>query len=151
MSTNRSLSPISELQPPDPRVWNSALVQSQAQPATRSYAMANLKSLTLAIVAIGFCMPLRAENWPSWRGPTDLGQSSEVGLPVTWDQKTNVRWKVALPDAGNSTPITWGDRVFITQAHEMTQWPPKVPENYAGGASAGGYAIAQKRSVMCFR
>jgi outer membrane protein assembly factor BamB len=61
-----------------------------------------------------------------------------------------VKWKVALPAPGNSTPVVWGDRVFITQASELTKWPPKVPANYAGGASAGGHAVAEKRSVMCF-
>jgi hypothetical protein len=38
-----------------------------------------------------------------------------------------------LPSPGNSTPIIWGDRVFLTQATDVTMWPPKVPENFAGG------------------
>lgn len=92
-----------------------------------------------------------ADNWPSWRGLTGQGSSPEKGLPVKWSSTENVRWKVALPAAGNSTPIIWGDRVFITQASDLKQWPPKVPANYAGGASAGGHAIAEKRSVLCFR
>jgi outer membrane protein assembly factor BamB len=92
----------------------------------------------------------RAENWPAWRGPTGQGVSTETDLPVTWGPDENVRWKVALPSAGNSTPIIWGDRVFITQANDVTKWPPKVPEYFAGGSSAGGHAIAEKRSVMCF-
>ena len=58
--------------------------------------------------------------------------------------------RLRFPTPGNSTPIIWGDRVFITQASDKKQWPPKVPANYAGGASAGGHAIAEKRSVMCF-
>jgi outer membrane protein assembly factor BamB len=90
------------------------------------------------------------ENWPAWRGPTGLGVSAETELPLTWSTTENVRWKVELPFAGNSTPIVWGDRVFITQARDVTMWPPKVPENYAGGASAGGHAVAERRSVMCF-
>lgn len=92
----------------------------------------------------------RAENWPAWRGPTGDGVSTEKNLPVKWSPTENVRWKVALPSGGNSTPIIWGDRVFITQANDVTQWPPQVPANYAGGASPGGFAIANKRSVMCF-
>lgn len=93
----------------------------------------------------------RADNWPAWRGPTGQGTSAEKDLPLTWSRTENVKWKVALPDAGNSTPIIWGDRVFITQASQKTLWPPKAPENLAGGASPGGYAIAEKRSVICFR
>ena len=107
---------------------------------------------------IGFCVllitavlvPVRivvAENWPAWRGPTGQGVSSETDLPVTWSTEENVRWKTALPSAGNSTPIIWGDRVFVTQADDVTKWPPKVPEYFAGGSSAGGHAIAEKRSV----
>lgn len=91
-----------------------------------------------------------ADNWPAWRGANGLGASAEKSLPVKWSTTENVRWKVKLPGPGNSTPIIWGDRVFITQASDFTRWPPKVPANYAGGASAGGHAIAEKRSVMCF-
>jgi outer membrane protein assembly factor BamB len=91
-----------------------------------------------------------AENWPSWRGPTGAGVSAEKNLPITWSDTENVLWKVKLPSAGNSTPIIWDDRIFITQANDVTMWPPKVPPYFAGGSSAGGHAVAEKRSVMCF-
>src|SRR5687768_1983895 len=91
-----------------------------------------------------------AENWPTWRGPGGAAVSGEKDLPLTWSPTENVRWKVKLPGPGNSTPIIWGDRVFITQANDVTMWPPKVPANFAGGSSAGGHAVAEKRSVMCF-
>jgi len=94
---------------------------------------------------------VRADNWPAWRGPTGQGVSAEKDLPLKWSKTENVKWKVALPSPGNSTPIIWGDRVFITQANDVTKWPPKVPANFAGGSSAGGHAVAEKRSVMCFR
>lgn len=106
---------------------------------------------TVALFVIAICTAsARAENWPSWRGPTGLGVSEEKNLPIKWSDTENVRWKVKLPSAGNSTPIIWGDRVFITQANDVTAWPPKVPANFAGGSSAGGHAVAEKRSVMCF-
>src|SRR5439155_12920867 len=110
-----------------------------------------MKRYMCALAFLGCTALADAGDWPSWRGPTGLGVSEEKGLPVKWSPTENVRWKVALPAAGNSTPIIWGDRVFITQASDLKQWPPKVPANYAGGASAGGHAIAEKRSVMCFR
>lgn len=91
-----------------------------------------------------------AEDWPAWRGPSGMGISSEAELPTEWNSTENVRWKAPLPSAGNSTPIIWGDRVFVTQANDVTKWPPKVPENFAGGSSAGGHAVAEKRSVLCF-
>src|SRR5262249_23458247 len=107
---------------------------------------------TLCALTFLSCVSLtRADDWPGWRGPTGQGTSAEKDLPLKWDRTTNVRWKVALPAPGNSTPIVWGDRVFLTQASDLKQWPPKVPANYAGGASPGGRAIAEKRSVLCFR
>ena len=60
----------------------------------------------------------RADNWPAWRGPTGQGFSAEKNLPTKWSATENVKWKVALPDAGNSTPVVWGDKIFLTQATE---------------------------------
>lgn len=61
---------------------------------------------------------LQAENWPGFRGPTRQGVSSETGLPLQWDRETNVAWKTPLPGAGWSSPIVWGDRIFVTSALE---------------------------------
>jgi outer membrane protein assembly factor BamB len=61
---------------------------------------------------------LSAAHWPSWRGPNADGTTSETDLPLKWDKETNVRWHVPLPDRGNSTPVIWGQKVFVTQAIE---------------------------------
>jgi outer membrane protein assembly factor BamB len=55
-----------------------------------------------------------AENWPAWRGPTGMGISTETGLPVRWSAKENVRWKTPLKGAGASSPVVWGDHIFLT-------------------------------------
>lgn len=55
-----------------------------------------------------------ADNWPQWRGPRSQGVSTETRLPVTWSGTENVRWKTALPGPGHSSPITWGNRIFLT-------------------------------------
>ena len=91
-----------------------------------------------------------ADNWPGWRGPTGQGVSTEKALPLKWSPTENVRWKAALPDAGNSTPIVWGDRVFVTQASDKKLWPPQVSPKFPKGTSPGGAAIIEKRSVLCF-
>jgi outer membrane protein assembly factor BamB len=57
-----------------------------------------------------------AENWPTWRGAEGIGVSTDREVPLTWSDKENVRWRVPLPDRGNSTPVVWGDRLFVTQA-----------------------------------
>jgi outer membrane protein assembly factor BamB len=56
-----------------------------------------------------------AANWPAWRGANGDGISTEKNLPVKWSKDENVRWRVPLPEAGNSTPIVWGERIFVTQ------------------------------------
>ena len=61
---------------------------------------------------------IAAENWPAWRGPDGTGVSAERGLPIRWNATNNVRWRVPLPERGNSSPIVWDNRVFITQALE---------------------------------
>ncbi len=61
---------------------------------------------------------LHAANWPSWRGPHHDGTCDEKGLPLTWSATENIAWSVTLPDRGNSTPVVWGDKVFVTQSVE---------------------------------
>ncbi len=75
--------------------------------------VAPIASLLFVLTALA---PAQAENWPGWRGPHGDGISAESKFPTHWSRQDNVRWKVALPEAGNSTPIVWGDRVFVTQA-----------------------------------
>jgi outer membrane protein assembly factor BamB len=57
-----------------------------------------------------------AENWPGFRGPGGQGHSSEVELPLEWNEKKNVAWVAAIPGEGWSSPIVWNDRVFVTTA-----------------------------------
>ena len=62
--------------------------------------------------------PALAADWPAWRGPTGQGFCEEKGLPVTWSDRENVKWKVPLANQGNSTPVIWGDKIFLTQANK---------------------------------
>jgi outer membrane protein assembly factor BamB len=57
-----------------------------------------------------------AEQWPHWRGPLATGAAPHGDPPVTWDEKTNIKWKVAVPGRGSSTPVVWGDCVFVATA-----------------------------------
>ena len=56
----------------------------------------------------------KAEHWPAWRGPHLDGTSRETGIPTRFSDTDNVRWKTRLPGRGYSSPIVWGDRVFVT-------------------------------------
>ena len=62
------------------------------------------------------------ENWPGWRGPSGDGHSPETNIPTSWDGSTgkNVAWKVKVPGEGHSSPIVWGDRVFLTSCQPDT-------------------------------
>jgi outer membrane protein assembly factor BamB len=56
------------------------------------------------------------EQWPQWRGPLGTGVAPKGQPPVEWSESTNIRWKTALPGKGHSTPIVWGDRLYLTTA-----------------------------------
>ena len=71
-----------------------------------------------AALALLTAAGLHAGHWPAWRGPTGQGHSDEKNLPLTWTAKENVKWKVPLAHPGNSTPVVWGDKVFLTQANK---------------------------------
>ena len=58
----------------------------------------------------------RAAEWPSWRGPSGDGVSPETDVPVRWSAADNIAWKAPIPGKGHSSPICWGDRVFVTSA-----------------------------------
>src|SRR5687767_12525502 len=60
---------------------------------------------------------LQAADWPGWRGPTGQGFCEEKDVPLEWSDKENVKWKIPLENPGNSTPVVWGDRIFLTQAN----------------------------------
>jgi outer membrane protein assembly factor BamB len=55
------------------------------------------------------------ENWPGWRGPRGDGTSQETQIPTSWNGQTgeNIAWKTEIPGTGHSSPIVWGDRVFV--------------------------------------
>ena len=55
-------------------------------------------------------------NWSQWRGPYATGVALHGDPPVKWSESENIRWKAAIPGRGSSSPIVWGDRLFITTA-----------------------------------
>jgi outer membrane protein assembly factor BamB len=59
-----------------------------------------------------------AKFWPRWRGPSGQGLVRTTGYPDRWSATENVAWKVPVPGRGNSSPIVWGDRIFLTTAHD---------------------------------
>lgn len=88
--------------------------------------------------------PLRAANWPSWRGPSGDGTTANAkNLPETWnvEQGTHIKWKRELPAWSGSSPVIWGDKIFvISPSKEAT-----APAAEAAGAEASAAAAARAR------
>jgi outer membrane protein assembly factor BamB len=58
----------------------------------------------------------RERNWPMWRGPHANGIATHADPPLEWSETKNVKWKVEIPGRGSSSPIVWGDRIYVTTA-----------------------------------
>ena len=61
-------------------------------------------------------VPAAANNWPQWRGPLLDGTAPGATPPVSFSESSNMKWKIKLPGSGASTPIVWGDKVFVQTA-----------------------------------
>lgn len=68
------------------------------------------------ILTLSLCLSANAENWPQWRGPNLDGTSKETGLPVSWSKTENITWRLDMPSRSGSTPILWGERIFLNVA-----------------------------------
>lgn len=79
-----------------------------------------MRQIIAAIFLTFTLLPLRAENWPQWRGPRLDGTSLDHGFPTALEEK-NLAWKVELPGSGHASPIVWADRVFTVAADAETQ------------------------------
>jgi outer membrane protein assembly factor BamB len=88
-----------------------------------------------------------ARYWSRWRGPSGQGLVTGTGYPDTWSPTQNVLWKTPVPGRGNSSPIVWGDRIFLTTAEGAKLsvlafrrsdgapvWSAAAPATASGGA-----------------
>ena len=74
-----------------------------------------LRILAVSVVALaGRPTAAAGENWPQWRGPSASGVSNETDLPIRWGHGENIAWEAPLAGQGSSSPIIWGDRIFVT-------------------------------------
>src|SRR5206468_3946025 len=80
--------------------------------AFRSLALSGALCLAVATCAGG-------QEWTRFRGPNGSGVSPATTVPVRWTEK-DYNWKVALPGVGHSSPVLWGERIFVTCGEEAT-------------------------------
>ena len=111
--------------------------------------LALVSALALPVLAGDF-EENRRGNWHQWRGPEANGFAPAADPPVTWDQETNVKWKVAVPGQGNSTPIVWGDRVFITTAIETQRKEEQPPDEEPEAPGGNPFRIQRPTSYYQF-
>lgn len=74
-----------------------------------------------------------AHQWGQWRGPLANGMAPHAKPPIEWSETKNVRWKIPLPGKGHSTPVVWGDRVFVTTAVPFGEAAPPKYSGAPGG------------------
>jgi hypothetical protein len=99
-----------------------------------------MKFLVALAVCIVTASGAHAQNWPSFRGQNSAGVGDGHALPTTWDaeKSTNVSWKTAIPGLGHSSPVVWGDRIFVKTAvssaansqfvHGLTETPASADD-----------------------
>ena len=94
--------------------------------------------LMLMALGMGFVLSTASSTqWPQWRGPFNTGMA-EGDAPLHWDGSRNVRWKLAVPGRGHSTPVVVGNRIFLTTAVPTGKVIPSAAPSRAGGGADGG-------------
>jgi outer membrane protein assembly factor BamB len=119
----------------------------------------SLIALTTVVLIIGSASSDPA-HWPQWRGPFFNGMAKGVAAPIEFSDTKNIKWKIAIPGRGFSTPVIWGDRIFLTTAVPTGKGaqptPPEQPQNpgdrrQGRGGPGGGYGAGEENKfvVMC--
>ena len=88
-------------------------------------------------------------NWPQFRGSGAAGFSANALLPDKWSAKENVAWKTDLPGRSWSSPIVWGDRVFLTTVVNMGESEPPKKGLYLGGERPESPKSEHHWKVLC--
>src|SRR5580693_6523140 len=74
-----------------------------------------------------------SQQWPQFRGPGSTGVADDPALPDKWSPTENIAWKTAIPGVGWSSPIIWGDRIFVTTVISSSDVEKPKKGLYFGG------------------
>jgi outer membrane protein assembly factor BamB len=85
-------------------------------------------SLLLALATFAPALAAATPHWPVWRGPANDGTAPGATPPLVWSESRNVAWKIPVSGLGFSTPIVWGDRLYLLTAVETTEEGPARTE-----------------------
>jgi outer membrane protein assembly factor BamB len=90
----------------------------------RRFVFALVVGIFLSFAGLSFFAgKASAGNWPQWRGPDGSGISNEKNLPSEWSPTKNIKWKAPIDGRAHSSPIVWGNKVFVTTAVEGAEVP----------------------------
>lgn len=119
-----------------------------------------MKKMTIVFLNAFLCSLLSAAavgntdaaHWPQWRGPFLNGMAA-TDAPTSWSDTNNVKWKTEIPGRGHSTPVIWGDKIFLTTAIPTGKSTPPAsqdaqPANRRAGGGAGAN-IEHRFEVIC--
>src|SRR5262245_61230910 len=104
----------------------------------------------IVVLCLGLLLtaPAAAENWPQFRGPNAAGVT-EAKLPDTWTTTQNVLWRTEIPGRGWSSPIVWGDRIFLTSVVSEGKMEEAKKGLYFGGERTTPPADVHRWQVCC--
>src|SRR6266446_4202695 len=91
-----------------------------------------LSSFSILLLVLGADISSEA-RWPAFRGGPRAGVVEEKGLPATWSTTKNVVWKTEIPGKGWSSPIVWGERIFLTSVTREGKGEEAKKGLYFGG------------------
>jgi outer membrane protein assembly factor BamB len=88
-------------------------------------------------------------HWPQWRGPFDNGMA-RTAVPTEWSSTKNIAWKAEIPGRGHSSPVIWGNRIFVTTAVPNAP-APEAPASSGGRGPGGGTGVGVEHRflVLC--
>lgn len=108
-----------------------------------------IQALSLAALGLLCTQALTSDHWPQFRGPHAAGASANARLPDTWSATENVAWKTELPGRSWSSPIVWGDRVFLTAVVNTGESEAPKKGLYFGGERPVPSPAEHHWKVLC--
>jgi outer membrane protein assembly factor BamB len=114
-----------------------------------------MRLAAVLFILLGLALPNTAwgaepiVDWPQFRGPGALGSADDASLPDHWSTTDNVRWQQAVPGRGWSSPIVWGDKVFLTTAVNTGESEKPTKGLYFGGNRPKPPESPHQWKVLC--
>ena len=110
-----------------------------------------LSVTVLVLVAVGMVRAQSDAHWPQWRGPFFNGMA-RGDAPTVWSDTKNIKWKAEIPGRGFSTPVIWGDKIFLTTAiptGKAVEPPASAPAEGRRGGGGAGPLVEHRFELLC--